>query len=155
MQADELNDGLALFAVKLQAGQQRVGQLDAGSDVVLVAAGLAGIMQQQGEQEEIEAVDLRQQLGKPLLVFVRGLAQAVDIVDGQEGMLIDGVAMIAVANDQGVNAVELRDQHLQNAEGMHGAQAHARRGVQAALRARHSTDKGLRGYEWPARAARR
>ena len=59
MEADELNDGLALFAVELQAGEQGVGELDAGGDVILVAAGLAGVVQEQGEQEEVEAVDLR------------------------------------------------------------------------------------------------
>ena len=47
----------------------------------------------------------------------------MDVVDGEEGVLVDGVAVIAVANHQGVDAVELGDQHLQNAEGVHGAQS--------------------------------
>ena len=83
---------------------------------------LAGVVQEQGEQEEVEAVDLRKELGEALLVFVGGLAQAVDVVDGEEGVLIDGVAVIGIPNHQGVNAVELRNEHFQNAEGVHGAQ---------------------------------
>ena len=51
-----------------------------------------------------------------------GLAQAVDVVDGEEGVLVDGVAVIAVADDEGVDAVELGNEHLQNAERVHGAQ---------------------------------
>src|ERR1035437_3326739 len=50
------------------------------------------------------------------------LARRVDIVDGKEGVLVDGVAVIAVADHQGVDAVELRDEHLQNAQGMHSAE---------------------------------
>ena len=73
-------------------------------------------------KKQIEAVDFRQQLREALLVLVGGLAQAVHIVDGEEGVLVDGVAVIAVANDQRVDAVELGDQHLKHAERVHGAQ---------------------------------
>ena len=40
-------------------------------------------------------------------------------VDQHKRMLIDGVAVIRVANHQGVNAMELRDQQLQQAQRMH------------------------------------
>ena len=123
MEADELEDGLALLGVEVQPGEEGVGQLDALAGMLAGAAGLAGVVKQQGEQEEVEAVDLRQQLGQALFVVVGGLAQAVDVVDGEEGVLVDGVAVIAVANDQGVDAVELGDEHFQNAEGVHGSQS--------------------------------
>jgi len=61
-------------------------------------------------------------LGKALFVVVSGLEEAVDVIDDQEGVLIDGVAVIAVADNQGVNAVKLGDEHLENAEGVHGAE---------------------------------
>ena len=122
VQADELEDGFALFGVEVQAGEEGVGQFDALAGVFAGAAGLAGVVQQQGEQEEVEAIDLRQQLGEALLVVADRLAKAVDVVDGEQGVLVDGVAVIAVANHQGVDAVELGDEHLQNAEGVHGAQ---------------------------------
>ena len=53
---------------------------------------------------------------------MRGLAQRMDVVDGEEGVLVDGVAVIAVADDQRVDAVELGDEHFEHAEGMHGAE---------------------------------
>jgi hypothetical protein len=61
-------------------------------------------------------------VAEALLVVLHGAAQGVDVVDGEEGVFVDGVAVVAVANDQRVDAVELGDEHLQNAEGVHGAQ---------------------------------
>ncbi len=90
--------------------------------VFAAAPAFAGVVQQQRKQEEIEPIDLRQQLRQALFVVVRRLAQAVHVVDGQEGVFIDRVAVIAVANDQRIDAVELGDQHLQHAERVHGAQ---------------------------------
>ena len=87
------------------------------------AAGFSGVVKQEGQQEEIEAVDLRQKLGQALFVFVGGLAERVDVVDGEEGMLIHRVAVVAVADDQRIDAVELGNQHLKDAEGVHGAES--------------------------------
>ena len=75
MQADELEDGLALFGVEVEAGEKAVGQLDALAGVLAGAAALAGVVQQQGEEEEIEAIDFGQQLRQALLV-ARGRAGA-------------------------------------------------------------------------------
>ena len=130
MQADELEDGLALFGVEVEAGEEAVGELDALAGVFAGAAALAGVVEQQREQEEIEAVDFRQQLRKAVFVVVRGLAQAVDVVDGEEGVLVDGVAVVAVADDEGVDAVELGDEHLQHAESVHGAKSVGRVGAE-------------------------
>ena len=122
VKANELEDGIAFFGVEVQAGEEGVGQFDAGGDVVVGAPGLAGVVEQQSEEEEVEAIDFRQKLGEALIVFMGGLTQAVDIVDDEEGMFIDCVAVITVADDQGVDAVKLGDEHLQNAEGVHGAE---------------------------------
>ena len=51
------------------------------------------------------------------------LLEAVHVVDGEEGVFIDGIAVIAVANDQGIDAVEFGDEHFKNAEGVHGAES--------------------------------
>ncbi len=107
MQADELEDGLALFGVEVEAGKEAVGELDGLDGVIASAAALAGVMKQEREQEEIEAIDFGQQLREAVLVVLRGLAEGVDVVDGEEGMLVDGVAVVAVADDESVDAVEL------------------------------------------------
>jgi hypothetical protein len=44
------------------------------------------------------------------------------VVDGQKRVLVHGVAVIAVANHQRIDAVKLRNQHLQNSQRVHGAQ---------------------------------
>jgi hypothetical protein len=58
MKADEVQNRLALFAVEFQAGKKGIGQLNALRDVIFGAAGLAGVMEQQGEQKQVQAVDL-------------------------------------------------------------------------------------------------
>ena len=122
MQPDELENLVALLGVEVQPRHKAVGQFDALPGMFAAAPAFAGIVQQQRQQEEIEAVDLRQQLRETLFVVVRGLAQAVHVVDGEEGMLVDGVAVIAVANHQRIDAVKLGNQHLQHAECVHGPQ---------------------------------
>jgi hypothetical protein len=37
-------------------------------------------------------------------------------------VLVNGVAVVAVADNQGVDAVKFGDKHLKYAEGMHGAE---------------------------------
>ena len=133
MQADELEDGLALLEVEFEAGQEAIGQLDALLRVLAGAAALAGVVQQKGEEEEIEAVDLRQQLRQALLVLIGGGAQGVHVVDDQEGVLVDGVAVVAIADNESVNAVELGDEHFEHTEGVHGAQGLGRVGPEKNL----------------------
>ena len=123
MQADELENGVALLGVEVEAGEKTVGQLDTLLRVLAGAAAFAGVVQEQGEEEEIEAVDFGEQLGEALLVLACGRAQGVDVVDDQKGVLVDGVAMVAVADDERVDAVEFGDEHLENAERVHGAQS--------------------------------
>src|ERR1039458_6058198 len=123
MEANELENGFFFFGVEIQPSEKGVGQFDAGGDVIAGSACLADVVEQESEQEEVEAVNLRQQLGESLFVFEGRLAERVDIVDDKEGVLVDGVAVIAVADHQGVDAVKLGDEHLQNAESVHGAES--------------------------------
>ena len=155
MQADELENGVALLGVEVEAGEKAVGQLDALLRMLAGAAALAGVVQEQGEEEEVEAIDFRQQLGEALLVLVGGRAQGVDVVDDEEGVLVDGVAVIAVADDERVDAVELGDEHFQNAERVHGAESMS--GVRAEKHFAQSVPEiGAFGdVRWRGREARR
>jgi hypothetical protein len=122
MEADEVEDGLALLGVEVEAGEESVSQLDALSSVLAGAPGFAGVVEEQGKEKKVEAVDFREQLSEALFVIVGGLAKTVDVMDGQEGVLVDGIAVIAVADDQCVNAVKLGDEHFKHAECVHGAE---------------------------------
>ena len=155
MQADELENGLALFGVEVEAGEKAVGQLDALLRVLAGAAAFAGVVQQQGEEEEVEAVDFGEQLRQALLVLVRGRAQGVDIVDDEEGVLVDGVAVVAVADDERVDAVELGDEHLENAERVHGAQRVRGVGAEQDFAQRVPEIGPFGDVRWRGRAARR
>ena len=79
--------------------------------MISVAPRFAGVMQQQREQEKIEPLDVGQQAGESLIAIRSGLPQLVDIVDYQERMFIDGVAMVGISDYERIDAVKFRDQH--------------------------------------------
>ncbi len=120
--ADEPPYQIALFGIQFQPGKQAIGQLHTLHRMVAAAAGLPRVVHEYREEEEVEAIDLREQGRKAPFPGKLRLAQGVNIVDDQKGMLVDGVAMIGVANDQRVNAVELGNKQFQDAECVHGAQ---------------------------------
>ena len=64
-----LRTDVALFGVEVEAGEKAVGQLDALLRMLAGAAAFAGVVQEQGEEEEIEAVDFGEELGEALLVL--------------------------------------------------------------------------------------
>ena len=47
--------------------------------------------------------------------------EAVEGVDEHQGVLVDGVAVVGVADDEGIDAVELGEDEFEDADGMHGA----------------------------------
>ena len=91
--------------------------------VIAGAAGLAGVVHEQREQKQVEAVDFGQEPGETLFPLVMRLAEGVDVIDDEEGVLVDGVAMVGVADDERVDAMEFGDEQLEDSEGVHGAQS--------------------------------
>ncbi len=124
--ANELAYDFALFYVEVEAGEDAVGEFDGLHGVFAGAAGFAGVVEKDREEEQVETVHFREQSTEPFGVVMQGtggwLAQGMNIVDGEEGVFIDGVAVVAVANNERINAMELGNQHFENAEGMHGAE---------------------------------
>ncbi len=112
MQPDQVENCLSLFRVEVEPRKKRVRQFNALACMLSGAPRLAGVVQEQSEKKQVEPVDFRQQLRQALFVVVRRLAEGMHIVDRQEGMFVYGVSVIAVADDQGINPVELGDQHL-------------------------------------------
>ncbi|MEI9967939.1 MAG: hypothetical protein WDM87_04665 [Terracidiphilus sp.] len=144
-----------LFGVEVEAGEKAVGQFNTLLRVLSGAAAFAGVMQKQREKKEVEAIDFRKQLGETLLLLAGGRAQLVDIVDDEEGVLVDGVAVVAVADDERVDAVELGDEHLEGRRARAWCAMRAQHGGREALRAARSRDKDPREWRWRGREARR
>ena len=69
MQPNELENGFAFFGVEIQASEECICQFDALAGVLASAARFAGVVQQEGQQEEIKAVDSGQELGQAFFVF--------------------------------------------------------------------------------------
>src|SRR5208283_1490419 len=49
-----------------------------------------------------------------------GLSKILQVLDGAEGMLVNGIAVIEIADDQGIDTAELRKNLDKKAEAMHG-----------------------------------
>src|SRR5580698_8674259 len=122
MIADEATYCLALLRVEFKPREETLCQLDALRTVVTRAARFACIVHEEREQEEVEAINFRQQRSKAFFPVVSGLAQPVHVVDDEKGMLIDGVAVVRVTDDERVDTVELGNDQLEDAESMHRAQ---------------------------------
>ena len=122
MVADEPPHLIAFFQIEFQASEQTICQLHALYGVVAGAAGLSGVMHQQCEEEQIETVDFFKQSGKASFPGGLRLAEGVHIVDDEEGMFVDGITVVGVADDQRVDAMEFGNEQLENAQGMHGTQ---------------------------------
>ena len=120
--ANEGANGLAFLGVEVEAGEQAFGEFDAGCAMIAVAPRLAGIVQQQGEQEQVEAIKLRQQRREALIAVGTRLAQLMDVIYDEEGVFVDGIAMVRVADDECVYAVKFGDEQFKNAECVHCAQ---------------------------------
>ena len=52
---------------------------------------------------------------------VRRVGEFLKMFDGAEGVLIDGIAMVKVANDKRIDARELRQNFRKKAETLNGA----------------------------------
>src|SRR5579884_2390371 len=122
MIANQPTYGFALFRLKVQAGKKALTQFHALRAVVARAARFSRIVHQDGEQKQVEAVNLRKQRGEALFPVVRRLPQRVNIVYDEKCVLIHRIAMVRVADDQSVNAVEFRNDQLQQAQRVHRAQ---------------------------------
>ena len=93
----------------------------AGADVVVVRLGLAHIVQQKGENQQVNARFLPPGWrGRAAVLLFR--MKGVDGLDGAKGMLIDRVAMIVIADDQRFDGAEFREQQSEDAKFLHHAQ---------------------------------
>ncbi len=133
---DEVLDDAALVGVELHAVEEVLRHARGLFGVVGRVAALAGIVHERGEIEQLgmrqigqqaaeAALPLEQKIGAAVGQRLDWIAQGVERVDQHEGVLVYGVAVVGVADDESVDAEELGHDELQDAESMHGAQGFA------------------------------
>ncbi len=124
MVADEVEHEAGFVGVKLEAIEDAAGEADGFAGVGEGGVAFAGVVEEGGEEEQLGVRKLLKnggEAGGP--GFGRGFGgEGVEGVDEDEGVLVDGVAVVGVADDEGVDAVELGQDELQDAEGVHGAE---------------------------------
>ena len=98
----------------------------------------AGVMEQCRQQEQRGVGKVSQDAREIAVAQVRhrgGLSdvlrgpQCVQGIDQDEGMLVDRVAVVGVANHESVDPVELRDEQFEDAQSMHRAQCTSGKGA--------------------------
>ena len=97
---------------------------------VLLARALARVVEEHGEEEDRRVLDLAQELLVALL-------HAPEILHGDDGVLVDGVAVVEIADHQALDAFELGEERGQGAGLVHPPDG--QRGV------REGEDAGERG----------
>ena len=120
---DQEENEAAVLVGKIQALQQLRGHLDPADDVVL-APGLADVVQEHREIEHVAAF----QLGVDLLQVARlvRVGQGLQVVQGHQGVLVGGVQVVDVVLDQAGQGAELGKIGAQYAEVVHAAQGSRR-----------------------------
>ena len=82
---------------------------------------LAGVVEQEREGEDAGLLDLRQQVAEAAAPGVGGGAQAPEILQGDEGVLVHGVAMEEVADHEALDLLEFGKDRGEHAGIVHGA----------------------------------
>jgi len=84
--------------------------------------GLAGVVQQDREVEQLGLVQLAEDTGVAFVPFELGLPQTVQIFNGPERVFIHRETVRDLAHGKRVNPLQLRQEQSQQMEGVHRAQ---------------------------------
>ncbi len=119
---DKTQDEAAFVDTEFEAGADGGSQFAARRGVIGRDAAFAGVMQKCGQKEQVGVGKLPQDAAEadpPLRCPGRRLGgERVQHVDEDEGVFVNGVAVVGVADDEGVDAVELGEDELEHTQGM-------------------------------------
>ena len=123
---DEKQHHVAAGARDPNARHGLAGQAQGTVHVAFVGRALAGIVKQKGEQQQAGLFHFVEQAGEGSLAGRRGAAQVPQVLHGHQGVLVDGVAVEEIADDQAVDLPQLGKDGGQQAGIVHGAHGHGR-----------------------------
>ena len=94
--------------------------------VVSGAAALSGVVEQAGKVEQGLVLDVAQDSAEARRPLAHGaglrVLKAVERVNENHGVLVDGVTVVGIADHERVDAVELRKDELKDPDGVHRAE---------------------------------
>ncbi len=115
MVADQKFDGGAILFRRGETIENLARDAQGRGD--MIAGTFPDIVQQQGEADDPRIGDFGAQIGKA------GVGDRFERSDGDEGMFIDGVAMIKIANHEAFDVLPLRQGERERSGGLHGAES--------------------------------
>ena len=118
---------VGLVGIKFQPGEHALRHVGRSPCVIACVSPFAGVVQQAPsgrapEHEAARAAERQTRDAHSALVRPAALFKPVQRVDEHKGVLIDGVAVIGVADDQSVDAMKLRNEQFEDTQGMHGSE---------------------------------
>ena len=131
MVGNEEADGVAVVGFDVQARKNALDSLKTSAHVVGPRHTLADVVEEQAEAEQFRLLQLAEDLSEPVLpgfglrlarARSRG-AESLQVLDGFERMLVHRVAVVEIADHQGVDSSELREQGHEQSQAVHGAQS--------------------------------
>ncbi|MCD6052262.1 MAG: hypothetical protein K0Q55_3680 [Verrucomicrobia bacterium] len=108
--------------VQLEAAAHAVHEAGAVLLVMAALIGLAGIMQEQGEVEEVRALQADEHLGVAVQRWRLGAPNLIQLLQAHERVLIGGVLMIELVLDEAGETAEFRDVFPEEIDVVHHAQ---------------------------------
>jgi hypothetical protein len=122
MTGGEGEDDFAVGRIEFETGESAFGESGAGLDVVVGLGAFADVVKKESEVKKIGLFEFVEEFGVALIPFGLRLAEEMEIFDGDEGVLVDGVAMGVVADDESIDGFEFGKQDGEKAKGVEGAE---------------------------------
>ena len=122
MVLNQKEHGFPVRCGKFQALEALSGDCQAGRNVIHERDGLAGVVQQDRQIEQLGLVQLAEDAGVAFVPFGFGLPQAVQLFDGLEGVLVHRKTVRNIARRERVNPLQFRQKKSQETQRVHRAQ---------------------------------
>src|SRR5262245_26187558 len=100
MLANQKTDCICLVFFQSKPDENIFDGLQSSDDVIVARDSLAYIVEEQRKKEQLGLFEFRINLGQRTFPIVRRAFQAVNVLNGDKRVRVNGVVMVKIANDQ-------------------------------------------------------
>ena len=111
---------------KFQALGRAIERREAPGDVILDRHAFADIVQQQRENQQVAPLRGLPELREMRSALVGRVGEFLQVLDGAQGVLVHGVAVIKIAHHQRIDRAHFRQNFHQDSQPVHRPQSHPR-----------------------------
>ena len=122
MAGNQIAHRIGIGGIEKHLSEYFLDSLQASLDVTFDGHSFANIVEKKSEEKKLRLLKFAENFREFALPIPGGLAEALEIVDRLEGMLVDRVAVVEIANDQRIDAAKLAEERNEHAEPVQIAQ---------------------------------